>query len=53
LSKFLEKPIDSVFPITFDVRHVFKGESSVLRGKIDKTPSERLTRAQVIALAVP
>jgi hypothetical protein len=53
LSEFLRKPIDQIFPITYDIRPVFKGDFAALRGKIEKEPSVRLTRAEIIAMAVP
>lgn len=53
LSKWLNKPLDQVFPIAYDIRHVFKGESVTLKGKIEKEPSGQLTRAEIIAMAVP
>jgi hypothetical protein len=53
IAKFLGLAIDQVFPITYDLRTICKGLSSALVGKIDKEPTEKLTRAQIIALAVP
>jgi len=53
LSRFLRKTVDEIFPITFDVRSIFKGESPALRGQIEKEPSERLTREEIIRMAVP
>jgi hypothetical protein len=52
LSEFLRKPIDQIFPITYDVRSVFKTESEALRGKIERESSEKFTRAELIAMAV-
>jgi hypothetical protein len=52
-SELLGKPIEKVFPIAYDIRHAYKGESVALKGKIEKEPSERLTRAEIIAMAVP
>ncbi len=42
LSKFLGKAVDDIFPITFDVRSIFQGESAVLCSRIEKEPGERL-----------
>jgi hypothetical protein len=53
LATFLRLPIDEVFPITYDIRPYCLGERDSLSGTIEKRPRERLTRAQVIALAVP
>jgi hypothetical protein len=53
LSEWLGKPVEQVFPIAYDIRHIVKGEFVTLKGKIEKEPSEKLTRAEIIALAVP
>ena len=53
LSEWLRKPLEQVFPIAYDIRHIFKGESVALKGKIEREPSEKLTRAEIIAMAVP
>ena len=53
LSKRLGKSIDEVFPITYDIGRVFNGESDALKGKIEKEPRNRLTRDEIIAMAVP
>jgi hypothetical protein len=53
LSEWIGKPLERVFPIAYDIRHVFKGESVALKGKIEKEPSGKLTRAEIIAMAVP
>jgi hypothetical protein len=53
LSEWLSKPLEQVFPIAYDIRHVFKGESVVLKGTIEREPSRKLTRAEIIAMAVP
>ena len=52
LAAFLELPVDEVFPISYDISQYCIGESAALVGLIEKEPRERLTRAQVIALAV-
>ena len=52
LAEFLKMKKEEVFPITWDVRQYAVGDPAALHGKIEVTPKERLTRAQVIALAV-
>lgn len=53
LAKFLAKDIDDIFPIKYDLRPYATGEEGSLCGEIPKEPRERLSRAEVIALAVP
>jgi hypothetical protein len=53
LAAFLGLEVDDVFPITFDLRGLVKGDSAALAGSIQKEPRERLTRSEIIALAVP
>jgi hypothetical protein len=53
LAEFLQLPVDDVFPISYDIRASAIGDPAALAGSIEKEPRERLTRAQVIALAVP
>lgn len=53
LAAFLGKDVDSVFPIKYDIRSFAEGESDALTGLIEKEPHERLTRAEIIAMAVP
>jgi len=53
LAAFLGLPLEAVFPITYDVSSSVIGSSAVVRGVITAEPRERLTRAEVIALAVP
>lgn len=45
--------VDEVFPISYDISRVCRGDPAALVGTIDKEPREKLTRAQIIALAVP
>jgi hypothetical protein len=52
LSDFLGLSIDDVFPISYDVREHVKGSSAASVGTILKEPRERLTRAQIMAMAV-
>lgn len=53
LAEFLGLKESEVFPITWDVRHLVHGDPTALRGKIESEPKVRLSRAEVIALAVP
>jgi len=53
LARFLGLPLDDVFPISYDVRQYANGQEAALVGKVLKEPRERLTRAEIIALAVP
>jgi hypothetical protein len=53
LATFLGKEVDSVFPISYDIRSFAEGEPYALTGTIEKEPQERLTRAEIIAMAVP
>lgn len=53
LAEFLGKEVDEVFPIEYDVTSISQGERNALAGLIRKEPEERLSRAEIIALAVP
>lgn len=53
LAAFLDLPVDEVFPISYDIRRYVQGDPAALSGKIFKEPRERLTRSEIIALAVP
>ena len=53
LAAFLKMKKEEVFPIEWDVRSVVTGLPAALRGKIEASPKERLTIAEIIALAVP
>lgn len=53
LAAFLDLTKGDVFPISWDVSAFAKGSADALRGLITDVPKERLTRAQIIALAVP
>jgi hypothetical protein len=52
LSTFLKMKKKDLFPIEWDVRHLVVGGPDALHGSIESKPKERLTRAQIIALAV-
>lgn len=53
LAAFLGLPLDAVFPITYDVSNIVDVPSDSLRGTITIEPRERLTRREIVALAVP
>jgi hypothetical protein len=53
LSRFLGLNIDQVFPLYFDVRRYVQGDAAALANSIPKEPRERLSRSDIIALAVP
>lgn len=53
LALFLSIPLDEVFPISYDIARFVKGDPKALSGMIAKEPREKLTRAEIIALAVP
>lgn len=53
LAKFLGLKVDEVFPIRYDIAPFAVGRTKCLRGAILSTPHKRLTRAEIIALAVP
>lgn len=53
LARSLELPVEAVFPINYDISRYCVGVRDVVVGSILSEPRERLTRAQVIALAVP
>jgi hypothetical protein len=53
LAEFLGLPLVAVFPISYDLSGIVIGSPDLLRGTITAEPRERLTRAQIIALAVP
>lgn len=53
LSRFLGLGVDEAFPISFDLRPFAEGEPAVLKGQVGREPRERLTRGEIIALAVP
>ena len=53
LAAFLGLSLKAVFPLSYDVSAIVTGLPEVVRGTITSEPRERLTRAEVIALAVP
>ncbi len=53
LAEFLKLPIGEVFPISYDLSQYCLGEAAALVGQIEREPREKLTRTEIIALAVP
>jgi hypothetical protein len=53
LSQFLGLAVDEVFPISYDIRAAAKGDEAALQGQVRKVPRERLSRSEIIAMAVP
>jgi len=45
--------VDEVFPISYDLRPYVEGDPITLCGIVQQEPRERLTRAELIAMAVP
>jgi hypothetical protein len=52
-SRFLGLPVDEVFPVAYDITTYAKGDPKALSGVILKAPREKLTRAELIGMAVP
>ena len=52
LARFLDLSVDEVFPICFDIRRFAQGDPAALAACIQKEPTERLSRAEVIAMGV-
>ena len=53
LSRFLGLSVDEIFPISFDIQRYAQGDLAALAGNVRKEPRERLSRADIIAMAVP
>jgi hypothetical protein len=53
LARFLSLSVEEVFPIAYDIREYAKGDPAALAGQIYKDPRERLSRAEIIGMAVP
>jgi hypothetical protein len=49
----LKLPLGKIFPITYEVLHRFNPPSAAQRGVIHAKPKNKLTRKQIIELAVP
>jgi hypothetical protein len=52
LARLLGMPLSDVFPIEYDLSQVAVGNADVVRGTVLAEPSERLSRAELIALAI-
>ena len=52
LAEFLELPVNDVFPIRYDLSAVVRADAEFLRGSIPMEPIERLSEAELIALAL-
>ena len=52
LARFLGLHVDDVFPITVDVRRYVRGDPAALTAAVLKEPRERLTDAELTALAL-
>jgi hypothetical protein len=53
LAAFLGLDVDDVFPISYDLCAYAKGDPRALSGVIAKSPAVKLTRAELIRLAIP
>jgi hypothetical protein len=53
LARFLGLALSDVFPLSYDIRQCSKGDPSALMGTITAEPAEKLSRAEIIGLAVP
>jgi hypothetical protein len=53
LARFLGLRLEDVFPIDYDIRQYANGDSGVLSGQVRREPRERLSRGEIIALAIP
>ena len=53
LSRFLGLKIDDVFPIAYDLRIYVEGDLAALVGEVPRKPRQKLSRAELVALAVP
>jgi hypothetical protein len=52
LCEFLGKGIDEIFPISYDLRPYAVGDEKALFGKVLKEPEIKLSRAEIISLAL-
>ena len=52
LAEFLGLPVNQVFPISYDISMYAVGIQETLVGKILQEPRERLTKAQLIEMAI-
>ena len=49
----LGKELEEVFPIVYDLKGFCTAASEVLVGRIEAQPSIRLSRSEIVQLAVP
>ena len=52
LARFLGLVVDEIFPISFDLRPYVEGDPAVLQGNVLREPRERLSRDEIIAMAL-
>lgn len=52
LAEFLGLPITSVFPILYDISNVVSADPALVKGSIPLEPQERLSRDELIQLAL-
>jgi len=52
LARFLGLAVDEIFPIAFDLRPYVEGDPAVLQGSVLREPQERLSRDEIIAMAL-
>jgi len=52
LAAFLQLPVESVFPIAYDVSSYAQGDSNVLKGTIEAEQTVKLPTHELIALAL-
>jgi hypothetical protein len=52
LAAFLGLPIQDVFPIAYDIRDHCAGSAAALAGTIEAEPKERLTKGELVKLAL-
>lgn len=48
LAAALSLPVDSVFPIHYDLTDLARGEAAALRGTIEKEPKEKLSEMEIM-----
>ena len=53
LADFLGLPLSAVFPISYDLSGLVLGSAACVLGQIPAEPENRLTKAELIAMAVP
>lgn len=52
LARFVGKPLDHIFPISFDLRSLLGEDSKHLVGVVHEEPAEKLTRDKLIDLSL-